>query len=204
FCIHIGSVTSIINTSRDAPVHVAACISRMIDPALCVFDWLYSGHLQRFPNLKVLLSEGGVSWIPAALENADYQVRRHGAHIKKAGDFDVSLQGGFSVPVASTQRTRASSVDWVEGAMPSDLFRRQIFGCYFRNEPGLAHLDEIGVDNVMIEVDFPHSDSTWPHTIQMAEESLGDKPEEVQDKVLFGNAVRVFNLDLPAPPVMQQ
>ena len=34
-------------------------------------DWLMSGTLERFPRLKVILSEGGAGWVPYILERAD-------------------------------------------------------------------------------------------------------------------------------------
>ena len=33
-------------------------------------------------------------------------------------------------------------------------------------------LDVVGEDNVMIEMDYPHSDTTWPHSIKLAHERL--------------------------------
>src|SRR5262249_39057364 len=60
-------------------------------------------------------------------------------------------------------------------------------------------LDTIGADNVMLECDYPHSDSTWPETINLARKWLGHLPDDVQNKITIGNAARVYNFT-PADP----
>jgi hypothetical protein len=76
---------------------------------------------------------------------------------------------------------------------PSDIFREHIFGCFISDEAGLANLDLFGVDNVMFEGDYPHSDSNWPHARKLLEESLRDVPDDQARKVAELNARRVFN-----------
>ncbi len=68
-----------------------------------------------------------------------------------------------------------------------------------RTRPGLRLLDIIGEDNVMLECDYPHSDSTWPDSVQLARKWLGHLPEDVQHKIAIGNAARVYNFT-PADP----
>ena len=46
--------------------------------------------------------------------------------------------------------------------MPSDVFREHILTCFITDPVGLALRDEIGVDNICWEQDYPHSDSSWP------------------------------------------
>jgi len=199
-CIHIASTTRPLFTSPDAPIHTSGCVSRFVGPQSLTFDWLFSGHFQRFPNLRILMSEGGIGWIPSALDQADYQFRHHNAWLRKIGDFDVSQQGGFSVPTQGVMETKVNRNDlWGDDELPSTVFRRHMFGCFFKDDFGCRHLDEVGFDNAMVEVDYPHSDSTWPNSLPMALEALSGWSREIQDKVLFGNAQRLFNLDLPDP-----
>ena len=56
------------------------------------------------------------------------------------------------------------------GQPSSELFRKHVYGCFFNDAHGLRSLEEIGVDNVTYESDYPHSDSTWPDTRALAEE----------------------------------
>jgi predicted TIM-barrel fold metal-dependent hydrolase len=65
-------------------------------------------------------------------------------------------------------------------------------------------LDVIGEDNVMIETDYPHSDTTWPHSIKLAHERLAGLDPDVQYKILRGNAERLYHFTPAPPPVMIQ
>ena len=65
------------------------------------------------------------------------------------------------------------------------------------NDPhGLASLDEIGVDNVTCETDYPHSDSSWPDTKQIVGKLVAGLPDEHITKIVRGNAIRLLQLDL--------
>ena len=50
----------------------------------------------------------------------------------------------------------------------------------------------IGVDHIMVEVDYPHADSTWPDTQQVMQSSLGHLPDDVAAKLTHENAERLF------------
>ena len=57
-------------------------------------------------------------------------------------------------------------------------------------------LDEVGVDNITFETDYPHTDSTWPHTKKVAEEMMAGLDDESVYKIVRGNAIRMLHLDL--------
>jgi predicted TIM-barrel fold metal-dependent hydrolase len=78
---------------------------------------------------------------------------------------------------------------------PSDLFRDHVYGCFFDDAHGVRSLDEIGVDNVTYETDYPHSDSTWPDTMKIAAEQMAGLTPEARHKVMRGNALRMLSLD---------
>ena len=80
---------------------------------------------------------------------------------------------------------------------PSTYWHRQIYGCFFRDVHGLESLHRIGEDNVTFETDYPHTDSTWPHTRKIFKEQmepLMDRPELVH-KIARGNAIKMLRLD---------
>jgi predicted TIM-barrel fold metal-dependent hydrolase len=79
---------------------------------------------------------------------------------------------------------------------PSTYYFRQVYGCFFRDMHGLESLHRIGVDNVTFETDYPHTDSTWPNTLEVAEAMMGHLPEDVVYKIVRGNAIRMLDLDL--------
>ena len=166
--MHIGSSSRMPATSADAPVAVAATLS-FNNAMASLSDWLFSGKLVQFPTLNLAYSEGQIGWLPYVLERADTVWEQHRAW---AGVSDL-------VPEP-----------------PSTYYYRQIFGCFFSDFHGLKSLDEVGVDNITFETDYPHTDSTWPHTKKVAEEMVAGIDDESVYKIMRGNAIRMLHLDL--------
>jgi predicted TIM-barrel fold metal-dependent hydrolase len=149
-----------------------------------MLDWLFSGVFLRIPKLKVALSEGGIGWMPYFLERAEQVYAKQRFWAAKS-DWTIDLATGKLI------QNEARS-------MPSEfnirqMFRDHIYGCFIDDIHGLKNLEEIGVDNVMIETDYPHSDSTWPDSLSAAKAQLKGLSEEVQYKILRGNAERLYN-----------
>ena len=167
-CMHIGSSSKMPATSADAPVAVAATLS-FGNAMSSLTDFLFSGVLVRFPDLKLAYSEGQIGWIPYILERAD----------------DVWLE----------HRAWGGVRDIVPEP-PSTYYYRQVFGCFFRDRHGIESLETIGVDNTTFETDYPHTDSTWPHTKKVAQELMAGLPDDVVHKLVRGNAIRMLELDL--------
>jgi predicted TIM-barrel fold metal-dependent hydrolase len=167
-CMHIGSSSKMPATSADAPAAVAATLS-FNNAMASMSDFLFSGVLVRFPDLKLAYSEGQIGWIPYILERVDTVWTEHRAW------------GGVRDLVPEP---------------PSTYYFRQMFGCFFRDHHGVDSLDKVGVDNVTFETDYPHTDSTWPDTKQVATELMQGVPDDAVRKIMRGNAIRMLSLDL--------
>jgi predicted TIM-barrel fold metal-dependent hydrolase len=167
-CMHIGSSSKMPATSADAPPAVAVTLS-FNNAMASMSDFLFSGVLVRFPTLKLAYSEGQIGWIPYILERADQVWLDHRAW------------GGVRDLVPEP---------------PSEYYYRNIFGCFFKDHHGLASLEQVGADNITFETDYPHTDSTWPDTKQVAEELTRCLPDDVVYKIMRGNAIRMLELDL--------
>jgi predicted TIM-barrel fold metal-dependent hydrolase len=167
-CMHIGSSSKMPSTSADAPPAVGSTLT-FGNAMSSMTDWLFSGLLVDFPTLKLAYSEGQIGWIPYILERAD--------------------------KVWHDNRAWAGVADRVPEP-PSSYYYRQIFGCFFDDEHGLESLDRVGVDNITFETDYPHSDSTWPRTLEVATKLMGHLEPEVIEKIVRGNAIRMLELDL--------
>ncbi len=167
-CMHIGSSSKMPSTSGDAPPAVQATLS--FNNAMgSLTDFLFSGVLVRFPELRIAYSEGQIGWIPYILERADDVWTEHRAW------------GGVSDIVPEP---------------PSSYYYRQVYGCFFRDQHGLNSLEAVGLDNITFETDYPHTDTTWPNTKAVAEKMMGHLPADVQYKILRGNAIRMLSLDI--------
>ena len=74
---------------------------------------------------------------------------------------------------------------------PSSYIPGRVYGCIFDDEVGLAMRDRIGMDQIMFETDFPHADSTFPHSESVAR-SICDRAgldDQERYKLLRGNAI---------------
>ncbi|ELB89601.1 hydrolase, partial [Rhodococcus wratislaviensis IFP 2016] len=76
---------------------------------------------------------------------------------------------------------------------PSDLFREHMYGCFIDDFEGVARRDKIGIDNIMWECDYPHSDSNWPNSRQYTTKLLQDVPDGDAHKIVELNARRLYN-----------
>jgi predicted TIM-barrel fold metal-dependent hydrolase len=186
-CTHIGSSSVSPITSPDAPFGVQS-VNINLNLAYSTTDWLFSGKLQRYPNLKIVLAEGGIGWIPYVLERAEHVASKYRYLRGQNWGFDVETGCMHGVPADPAQFPES----------PTQLFREHMFGCFIEDEFGAASLDYIGVDNVMIETDYPHTDSLWPNSLPMAHKMLASRSDADKYKVLQGNARRVFKFE-PAP-----
>jgi predicted TIM-barrel fold metal-dependent hydrolase len=172
-CLHIGSGTKMPTTSPDAPLGVTVTIG-FGNCMNSLADWLFSGKLAQFPGLRLMFAESQIGWIPYLLERADDVWKQHRAWVSSGGEIDEP---------------------------PSTYYYRQVSGCFFRDHHGIASLEACGVDNVMFEVDYPHSDSTWPDSRAVAAEIMAGLEPDVVRKLVRGNAISLLGLgDLPDLP----
>jgi predicted TIM-barrel fold metal-dependent hydrolase len=166
-CLHIGSGTKMPSTSPDAPLGVTVTIGYG-NCMNSLADWLFSGKLAQFPGLRLLYAESQIGWIPYALQRVDqvWEDNQGWAQTKHIPE------------------------------PPSTYYYRGVYGCVINDPHGLASLDEVGVDNVTCETDYPHSDSSWPDTKQIVTKLVAGLPDEYVEKIVRGNAIKLLDLDL--------
>ena len=165
-CCHIGSSGNAPYASEDSPI--SAWITSMpISIASAASDWLFATFWKRYPGLRMALSEGGIGWIPYFLERADFTYAHHGAWTKSH----------------------------FGNEKPSDVFRRHIITCFIDDEFGLRNRQDIGVDMMCWEADYPHSDATWPLSPETLWNGARILPKTDIDKITHLNAMREFSYD---------
>lgn len=163
---HIGSGGAAPHASMDAPID--AWITTMpISIVNAAADWLFSSVFKRFPDLKIALSEGGIGWIPYFLERADFTYRHH--HAWTNSNFG--------------------------GQLPSELFAKNFITCFIEDAFGLKNTDSLPLNMLMWECDYPHSDCTWPESVENLWKGLQGKPDDVINAVTHLNAMREFSYD---------
>jgi predicted TIM-barrel fold metal-dependent hydrolase len=71
-----------------------------------------------------------------------------------------------------------------------------VYGCVVDDIHGLKNRDIMGMGQIMFEVDYPHADSTYPHSLRTAEkliETAGLSEQEAW-QLLRGNAIECYGL----------
>jgi predicted TIM-barrel fold metal-dependent hydrolase len=163
---HIGSGNPAPHASLESPIE--AWISTMpLSVAQGVADWLQLEELHKYPQLRIVISEGSVGWVPYLAERADFSNWRH----------------------------KAWTHSRFQDIKPSELLKRNFCHCFLWDPYGMKNLGEIGEDNVTYEVDYPHSDALWPDAPEHLWEQIKHLTDAQIEKITNGNAIRWFRHD---------
>ncbi len=177
-CIHIGSAGGMNFSTMDSPIDAMITTTPMSIGNLAA-DLVFSNVLRRFPDIKFALSEGGIGWVPYFYERSDYVYTHH--HAWTHQDFGKKENG--------------------EPKLPSDVFKERLLNCFIDDPVGVKMREQIGIDTIMWECDYPHSDTTWPEAPERLWEHFEgiDISDEDINKMTHLNAMREFNYELPFP-----
>jgi predicted TIM-barrel fold metal-dependent hydrolase len=66
---------------------------------------------------------------------------------------------------------------------------------------GIEQRHTIGVDNILWESDYPHTDTTWPNSQAVVERHLGNIPEADRRRIVYENACRLFQVEPALEPI---
>ncbi len=166
-CLHIGAGNPAPHASMETPIE--AWITTMpMSISVGASDWLHLTALQRYPTMKIALSEGGIGWIPYFMERADFSHERH----------------------------KAWTHSHFRGEKPSDTFKKHFMCCFIDDIFGLQSLKFLNEDMVSYECDYPHSDTLWPEVPEHLWESVKHLTDVQIDKVTHVNAMHFWNFDL--------
>jgi predicted TIM-barrel fold metal-dependent hydrolase len=168
-CLHIGSSSGTVSASSDAPFDEVGFLF-FANAIITAADWLYAKIPVRFPDLKLVLSEGGIGWLPGFIDRLEHTARYQ--------DFTDHWKG-VDTPLV-------------------DLFLDSFRFCTIEDPTSFAVLDRIGVDRVMVEMDYPHVDSTWPDVQPVLAHQLAGLPDDVVRRVTWENASELFRHPVPA------
>jgi len=158
-------------------LHAKMFIEQFLDPFVDLFAW---GILERHPNLKIVIAESGVGWVPWVVEELDY---RHFRLWECADYWDD--KGGIPHKMK-----------------PSEVFQRQVYGT-FQQSPTAMRLTEFwGPDNLLWASDYPHPDSIWPNSQATIARTMGHMDPAIVRKIVGGNAAKLYGLDLSKATVL--
>ena len=167
--IHIGSSGTSPATADDAPADTVGVLFFGYAMFAAV-DWLYSLIPVRYPDLKICMSEGGIGWVAGLLDRLDHMLSYH------------DMYGTWTADIELT---------------PSEVLQRNFWFCAVEDPSSFDQRDRIGVENILLESDYPHCDSTWPNTQEVIHREIGHLPAEDVRRITWQNASELYRHEVP-------
>ena len=124
-----------------------------------------SGALDRHPNLKLLIAEGGAGWVPALGDRMDEAYRQHGMFV----------------------RPRLSR-------LPSEIVRQQVYASFQHDISAVQIIEDTQYNNVMWGDDYPHLEGTYGHTQETLHQLFDEVDPRIADRVMRGTFEELFNV----------
>jgi predicted TIM-barrel fold metal-dependent hydrolase len=81
---------------------------------------------------------------------------------------------------------------------PADVLKRNFWFCTLDDPSTIDCRERIGVDRIMVEVDYPHGDGTWPDTQAVIEQYWGHIPAGELRAMCCENAAALYRHPLPS------
>jgi predicted TIM-barrel fold metal-dependent hydrolase len=127
--------------------------------------YIFGGILDRHPGLRVGWFEGGINWVPSALQDAEHIA----ASFRHLNDLNVEHP-------------------------PTYYWDNHMVASFMVDRLGLALLARIGIERVMWSTDFPHNESTFGYSTQSLAEVVDAVGPEAGAAIVGGNVRRYLGL----------
>ncbi len=166
-CLHIGLNTQLESLAQRDPTPQKGIFvgAVALSTAEPLGMFIMGGVFERFPKLKVVFVEPGLGWVSWWLYIVD----------------DLRTRQGYDFPAIRE--------------LPSHYFHRNVFLTFIDEPDAYRQAQErLGVDNIMWSSDYPHPVSSWPRSQQVVDAMFDGIPAEDREKIVSGNATRVWNL----------
>jgi predicted TIM-barrel fold metal-dependent hydrolase len=141
---------------------------------------IFGGVLERHPGLRVVLTEQGLGWLPRGLETLDWFYGR----MTTGGAAEANFFGAAAKGMTMT---------------PSEYFARNFtVGASFLRASESAVRHEVGVERIMWGSDYPHSEGSYPYSLQALRAAFGHCDPAETKLMLEENVARIYGFDLDA------
>jgi predicted TIM-barrel fold metal-dependent hydrolase len=142
--------------------------TKQADTVNTLYDFVFSGVFDRHPDLKLVLAESEVGWLPYVAQQWDYYYERNSLKVKE-------------MPMKR---------------MPSEIIKEHVYCTFLEDFSGTRHFNWWGQDNCMWSNDYPHFNMTFPNSRANVIRHIGNLPHDVQVKLVRDNARNLYHLDI--------
>ena len=132
----------------------------------CFGKYVLGGILDRHPRLRIGWFEGGINWVPSAIQDAQ--------HIRASFDHIADLQVDHD---------------------PQHYWDEHMVASFMVDPLGLDLIDRVGVDRAMWSTDFPHNESTYGYSAESLASVVDAVGTEAAVPIVGGNIRRYLGLD---------
>jgi predicted TIM-barrel fold metal-dependent hydrolase len=134
-------------------------------PVVC--QLLFSGVFERFTDVKLMLVESNIGWIPTLLEQTD----------------DMFYRYRFFTNGESMRTT------------PSRIFHRNFWASFMIDTVGMDLRHRLNLDHLMWSSDYPHTGCDWPNSRVTIERNFRGLPKGEVKRMMHDNCKRLYKLD---------
>ncbi|HME47603.1 amidohydrolase family protein [Mycobacterium sp.] len=124
--------------------------------------YIFGGILDRHPRLRIGWFEGGIAWVPSALQDAEHLLASYQHMFNRPLDHDIRY-----------------------------YWDNHMSASFMVDPLGLQLIDRIGVDKVMWSSDYPHNESTFGYSEKSLAAVVGAVGPEAATRIVSGN-IREF------------
>ncbi|HEV8296152.1 MAG TPA: amidohydrolase family protein [Acidimicrobiales bacterium] len=143
-----------------------------------LWHMIFGGVFERFPDLKMVMTEEGLGWALPELRRLDYYV----ANVMR-GDLAQAKFGYGAIAKLSLT--------------PTEYFHRNVWiGASSLPPAEIGYRYEVGVDRIMWGADYPHPEGTIPYNGEALRATFAHVPEVECRRMLGENAAGIYGFDL--------
>lgn len=162
-CFHVGEGTDLEHRGGHG-----ALLMTLLAPFRKPFGQLvFGGVFDRHPNLRVIFAEGGIAWVPPALQDAELI-------FDSFGNDDI--------------------IDHLDHR-PSYYWHHNCYATFQSDALGLKQLDIIGADRIMWATDYPHSEGAFGYGRETVRAVVDTTNAHDARAILGDTAIKLFKLD---------
>ncbi len=163
--IHVGGGSGSSPFSFSPGAILSGMVGSKLVMGQIIAGFVFEGVLQSHPDVKLVSVECGVGWLPFLAEYMDNIWGRHRY--------------------------------WTESQLkerPSFYMDRQVYGIFLDDKLGVRLRNETGGRNSMWSSDYPHSESSFPHSMKLIEEHFAGVPDDEKHRIICGTCAELYGL----------
>jgi predicted TIM-barrel fold metal-dependent hydrolase len=128
--------------------------------------FIFGGVFERHPKLKLICAEADGGWAPHFMYRMDYAYKHHRHHIQTE----------------------------VLSKAPSDYFRENVYVTFQDDLVALQLARMCNIRRLMWANDYPHFDSTWPHSQDVIRDQMAHLSAQEKTLSLHDNLIECYGL----------